>query len=58
MEQPSDSYRTIAAPAGAIILDRREEHNEFGDYLYLKYLLPSRREEKKGTRPPRRRKRE
>lgn len=49
---------TIAAPAGAIILDRREEHNEFGDYLYLKYLLPNRKEEKKGTRPPRRRKRE
>ena len=40
------------------ILDRREEHNEFGDYLYLKYLLPNRREEKKGSRPPRRRKRE
>ena len=50
---------TIAAPPGAIILDRREEHNEFGDYLYLKYLLPdSGRKEKRGIRPPRKRKRE
>ena len=45
---------TIAAPPGAIILDRREEHNEWGDYLYLKYLMPDRKEEKKGARPPRR----
>ena len=48
---------TIAAPAGAVILDRREAHNEYGEYLYLKYLLPDRRKERKGTRPPRKRKR-
>lgn len=58
VSEPVPDNVTIAAPAGAIILDRREEHNEFGDYLYLKYLLPNRREEKKGSRPPRRRKRE
>lgn len=44
---------TIAAPPGAIVLDRREEHNEWGDYLYLKYLIPDRKEERKGARPPR-----
>ena len=44
---------TIAAPPGAIILDRREEHNEWGDYLYLKYLMPDKKEERKGARPPR-----
>ena len=44
---------TIAAPPGAMILDRREEHNEWGDYLYLKYLMPDKKEERKGARPPR-----
>lgn len=58
VSEPVPDNVTISAPAGAIILDRREEHNEFGDYLYLKYLLSGRRKEKKGTRPPRKRKRE
>lgn len=51
-------HMTIAPPPGAIILSRKEDHNEYGDYLYIKYLLPDKKEEKKGTRPPRRRKRE
>lgn len=49
---------TVSAPPGSIILDRREEHNEFGEYLYIKYILPDRKEQKKGKRPPRKRKRE
>ena len=49
---------TVMAPPGAIILDRREKHNEFGDYLYLKYIMPEKKELKKGQRPPRRRKKE
>lgn len=53
----SDSV-TITAPPGAITLDRREEKSEFGEYLYLKYLLPERKEGKRGVRPPRRRKKE
>jgi len=31
---------TLTAPPGAIILDRDEKRNEFGEYLYIKYLLP------------------
>lgn len=27
-------------PAGAQVLDHREEHNEWGSYVYYKYLLP------------------
>ena len=57
VSEPVPDHVTLAAPPGAVILDRREAHNEFGDYLYLKYLLPDRKEEKKGTRPPRRRER-
>lgn len=46
---------TITAPPGAIILDRDEKRNGFGEYHYLKYLLPERREEEKKHRPPRKR---
>lgn len=49
---------TISPPPGAIVLDRHEEKNEYGEYLYIKYLLPERKEAKKGQRPPRRRKSE
>lgn len=31
---------TLTAPPGAVILDRREEQNEFGTYTYLEYLMP------------------
>jgi hypothetical protein len=31
---------TLTAPPGAIILDRAEKQNGFGEYLYIKYLLP------------------
>lgn len=55
--EPVPDNVTVAAPPGAIILDRQEERNEFGEYLYLKYLLPDRKEKKKGKRPPRKRKR-
>lgn len=55
--EPVPDNVTVAAPPGAIILDRQEERNEYGEYLYLKYLLPDRKEKKKGKRPPRKRKR-
>lgn len=35
-----DDSLTLAAPPGAIILDREELHNGWGEYVYLKYLLP------------------
>ena len=53
--ETASDHVTLSAPPGAIILARRENHNEYGDYLYIKYLMPEKREEKKGTRPPRRR---
>lgn len=31
---------TLAAPAGCWVLERREETNEFGSFLYIKYILP------------------
>ena len=50
---------TVAAPPGAVILSAPPPvRNEFGEFVMLKYYLPIRKkEEKKGTRPPRRRKR-
>ena len=36
-------------PAGAAVLDHREEHNEWGSFVYYKYLLPYRKT------PPKRR---
>ncbi|MPM33330.1 hypothetical protein SDC9_79903 [bioreactor metagenome] len=32
---------TLTAPPGAIILDRDEKHNGFGEFVYIKYLLPA-----------------
>lgn len=49
---------TLAAPPGALILDRHEERNEYGEYLYIKYWLPARREVGKKTRPRHRRRKE
>lgn len=49
---------TVVAPPGAIILSNPPPvRNEFGEFTVIKYYLPERRE-KKGTRPPRRRRRE
>ena len=31
---------TLAAPPGAVIIDRREDRNEFGEFVYLKYYMP------------------
>lgn len=49
---------TIALPPGAVVLSRRGDNNGWGEYTYLKYLLPDRQAEgeKKGTRPPPKRK--
>jgi len=33
----------VAAPPGAFVLDRHEESNGYGMYVYIKYLLPMRR---------------
>lgn len=50
---------TVKAPPGAITLFTKEEKNEYGEYQYIKYLLPPERKgRKKGPRPPRRRKKE
>lgn len=49
---------TIVAPPGAIILSAPPpKRNEFGEFVMLKYYLPIRKE-KRGTRPPARRRRE
>lgn len=49
---------TVAAPPGAIILSAPPPvRNQFGEFVMLKYYLPIRKE-KKGTRPPARRRRE
>ena len=49
---------TVAAPPGVIILSAPPPiRNEFGEFVTLKYYLPIRKE-KKGTRPPARRRRE
>ena len=52
--ESEDKYGAYCRSIAQGILDRREEHNEWGDYLYLKYLMPDRKGEKKGARPPRR----
>lgn len=47
---------TITAPPGAYILSApAPSRNEFGEYTYIKYLLPVREERKKLPWPPRRR---
>ena len=35
-----DDALTIAPPPGATVLERTEQHNGWGEYVYLKYLLP------------------
>jgi len=35
-----DDSLTLAPPPGAVILDREEQHNAWGEYVYLKYLMP------------------
>ena len=35
-----DDALTVAPPAGATVLERSEQHNGWGEYVYLKYLLP------------------
>lgn len=47
---------TITLPPGAIVLARNSDNKGWGEYAYIKYLMPSRKEQKKGTRPPSRRK--
>lgn len=34
---------TLTPPVGAFVLDRSEDVNAFGSYVYIKYLLPERR---------------
>ena len=49
---------TVVAPPGAIIISNPPPvRNEFGEFTVIKYYLPERKE-KKGTRPPARRRRE
>jgi len=31
---------TLSVPPGAFVLDRDSQHNEYGEFVYLKYLLP------------------
>ena len=33
---------TLAVPRGAIVLDQSENRNAYGEYVYVKYLLPER----------------
>lgn len=37
---------TLTVPPGAVVLDRSEKNNEFGTFIYLKYLLPSKGEKR------------
>lgn len=45
---------TLTAPPGAIILDTDQKHNGYGDFFYIKYLLPERSADlpKRYRRPP------
>lgn len=49
-----DDALTLAAPPGAEILDRHEEKNAWGSYVYIKYLLPWRPKKPKRRRMPKR----
>lgn len=57
LKQPEETtetvpdYMTLTAPADAFVLDSHEEHNVFGEYLYLKYLTPVRPKPKRRKRP-------
>lgn len=46
-----DEAATLTPPPGAIVLDSSSKRNEFGEFLYLKYLTPEPKPRK--TRPPR-----
>ena len=35
-----DESMSLAAPPGAVILERAEDHNAWGEFYYIKYLLP------------------
>lgn len=50
---------TLAAPPGAIILSAPPPvRNQYGEFTTIKYIKPKPRKERKGTRPPSRRRRE
>ena len=50
---------TLAAPPGAIILSAPPPvRNQYGEFITIKYIKPKKRKERKGTRPPSRRRRE
>lgn len=51
-----DDNETIQPEPGSRVLEREEKRNEFGTYVYLKYLLPVEREPFR-PRPPYKRKR-
>lgn len=51
-----DDNETIQPEPGAHVIERDEKMNEFGTYVYLKYLLPAEREPFR-PRPPYKRKR-
>ena len=33
---------TLSVPPGAVVLDQSSKRNEYGEFAYLKYLLPER----------------
>lgn len=43
-------YVTLTVPAEAYVLDSREEHNVYGEFVYLKYLTPVRPKPKRRKR--------
>lgn len=50
---------TLAAPPGAIILSAPPPiRNQFGEFATIKYIKPKSRKEKRGARPPSKRKKE
>lgn len=40
-----DEAMTVAPPPGAHVIERTEQHNGWGEYVYLKYLLPAAKSE-------------
>ena len=51
-----DDRATLEPPPGATVLESVTERNEWGEYVYLKYLLPD--PKPKRCRPSRRKKNE
>lgn len=43
---------TLAAPPGAYILSSETKNTDYGDFVYLKYLLPEQEQERSFTGPP------